>query len=401
MQIKWHEQLDQIRSRVLTGGFTSSSDFFKAFEGLFDQEVRHNRCDDETVPWMALTDRHLTLIERVSELHRLEEAFENQKALRETLSVPVAMEASLDGRRGDRIYCLKAADTANDFVGDLHSDPDSLMILLRRTGFIDSALTGRAHRLIFLGDYVDRGKGHLALLSRLLALKCCFPERVFLLRGNHDGGVLEGPNQVRLPYRKLDAEPDEDYLPTYLLKLGRHFPQTKPLLEAYLDFFDTLGQLAFVKAGTRFTMAVHGGIPRPMKTPRGYFSYLTKLSDLSDRTLMDAYGRTMVQNLMWSDPYRGTGDLREGLGRFYFTEAQFEDFAQTIGIDQLLRGHEWMVEGYRMHFHRRLYTIFSSGVWPGEGSNDMTAQEQVQARWARLTADGKIEIHPKNIYNYY
>ena len=39
---------------------------------------------------------------------------------------------------------------------------------------------------MFIGDYVDRGKQSLETICLLLALKIKFPDKVFMLRGNHE-----------------------------------------------------------------------------------------------------------------------------------------------------------------------------------------------------------------------
>ena len=66
------------------------------------------------------------------------------------------------------------------FVGDIHADHVRLLALLEVLG-------GR--RLVFLGDYVDRGPGSREVVKVLLDIRSREPNTVFL-SGNHEIGVL-------------------------------------------------------------------------------------------------------------------------------------------------------------------------------------------------------------------
>jgi calcineurin-like phosphoesterase family protein len=41
-------------------------------------------------------------------------------------------------------------------------------------------------KVVFLGDYIDRGEHSLECIILLLAYKMAFPSRIVLIRGNHD-----------------------------------------------------------------------------------------------------------------------------------------------------------------------------------------------------------------------
>lgn len=64
-------------------------------------------------------------------------------------------------------------------VGDIHGNLEKLVRLLERISPTCS------DRLVFLGDYIDRGEDSYGVVERLLQLKREFPETI-ILSGNHE-----------------------------------------------------------------------------------------------------------------------------------------------------------------------------------------------------------------------
>ena len=68
-------------------------------------------------------------------------------------------------------------------IGDIHGRHDLLVDLLGR---IEDDAGSNPHRLVFLGDYVDRGKGSRQVIETLFQLSISAVEQPVFLRGNHE-----------------------------------------------------------------------------------------------------------------------------------------------------------------------------------------------------------------------
>lgn len=337
---------------------------------------------------------HEYLIDEVCKMHKKENDSCNHKLFKESLNIKELNSRLKDGKRASNIYVFNNHEYEYYFIGDLHSDSFSLNRIMTQCNFFNNIIEGKKVRFIFLGDYVDRGKAHLKLLQNILILKYIFPENIYLLRGNHDGGsVNEG--KVKLCVGKPKDASEDDFFLMYILNLSQNNSTFNlNILDKYLEFFNSLCNIAFVNHKNKSILAVHGGIPRARKDALGAYNYINCISDLTNDTIEDNIKRTIVHNMLWSDPYNNQGDLREDSGRFRFTFEQFEEFRNTIGFDILIRGHQAEKEGYKNHFDDRLFTIFSSGaiLESNENINNETAYEDVAPKIIKLDKESEIQL---------
>ncbi|MGI0039533.1 MAG: metallophosphoesterase family protein, partial [Nitrososphaera sp.] len=126
-------------------------------------------------------------------------------------------------------------------VSDLHGDTRALLSvldLMESTKFLSSS----RNKLVFLGDYVDRGSDSVGVLHRVCRLKRSHPDSVVLMRGNH-----EAP--AEFPFSSHDLPHTME---------GSFGPDAKATYGKVLSFFRLLSLATVVKDNL---LLVHGGLP--------------------------------------------------------------------------------------------------------------------------------------------
>jgi len=97
-------------------------------------------------------------------------------------------------------------------IGDVHGHVDKLEALLARC---DAYLAGCDARVVFIGDYIDRGPDSRAVVELLMDLQTRHhPDQIICLRGNHEAVVVAAAQE------KLDQLPGPVDVDLWLSDLG-------------------------------------------------------------------------------------------------------------------------------------------------------------------------------------
>lgn len=349
--------INRYKNQDFTSHKAMSEAFFNLTQPLWD-DIPNNDVFIESEDLSAILEVQATLLKEVIKIHEAERQVPDstKKIISEHLNISTLRDQLNGAFSCHNIYYMDQ-DCDYYFVGDIHSDAYIFDAILKHSRFFQRVSNKENFKIIFLGDYVDRGKNHIRTVETLLLLKYLFPEHIYLLMGNHDIGNIEN-GEVTLYLRK--AEEEKDYFYYYINDLHQnHKDFSDELLDLYLKFMNNLNVTAYVITAKNTIMAVHGGIPRPDEQDQ--FNYIKSHEQLTDDTI-DHMNFRIRDCIIWSDPSIQDNKPTMENRRFKFYENQLINFHDTFGFDTLIRGHQAMEDGCVSLFDNRLYTIFSSGI---------------------------------------
>ena len=331
-----------------------------------------------------IQDFHGFLIDKIIKITEDEESKINTDLCKNNLSFNYIKDKFENGKSGCGIYFFNTNEGEIFVFGDLHGDSITLRKYIEKINFLSRIQSGGKLSLIFLGDYVDRGKAMFKTLEFLFILKYLFPKNIFLLRGNHDGGKIISNNEYKLCVGRNSNTTDDDYFTAMLFNRLKKEGKSLSMLQKYHDFFNILSNFAVIYDKEIYFLT-HGGIPRPQNHK---FPYLSSLSCLTNPEIKDEFGDSPFYNMMWSDPgkisYENTGKRR-----FYFYKKDFDEFCRLTQIDKIVRGHEAFEKGTEKFFNNKLITIFSSGSIPNTENNE-TAYKDIFPCYYHIKNGGRI-----------
>lgn len=208
---------------------------------------------------------------------------------------------------------------------------------------------------LFLGDFVDRGAASLHCMAILVCAKLLHPNRVFLIRGNHESRMTNSVYGFLTEcHAKYPVEITDDTPPaTYNLFFAQ---PTHPLWAEMNSLFDALPLAAIV--GDRI-FCVHGGLS-PRAASIDTILSMHRFSDIDQGVMSD---------LTWSDPFYASGFQfnHRGCGQLFGEDVSTE-FVRRNRLLFVCRAHQCVKDGFCWAHSDKVLTLFSAPNYCGQGN---------------------------------
>ncbi|OHS93765.1 Ser/Thr protein phosphatase [Tritrichomonas foetus] len=191
-------------------------------------------------------------------------------------------------------------------------------------------------KILFLGDYVDRGEYQIETVTLLLLLARQYPNNIFLLRGNHEFRHVNGSHGFK---EAVCARYSEE------------------LYEKYNQAFD---YLPFAATIDNNYFCVHGGLSKRLMKLRS----LSELNEIIKLPFKDDNDK-FISDLVWSDPVDWAVEYissQRGRGHRYGWNA-CQAFFNQFGKSMIIRAHESIDGGFKSNVNGLVLTVFSSSEY--------------------------------------
>jgi diadenosine tetraphosphatase ApaH/serine/threonine PP2A family protein phosphatase len=277
---------------------------------------------------------------------------------------------------------LISVEAPAKIFGDIHGQYSDLMRFFDLWGAPCNPEEGKTnvednYNYVFLGDYVDRGNHSLETICLLLALKVKFPNKIVLLRGNHeDRWINQSFGFFDECENRLQENPDlPESVFNRINNLFEYFP-----LGAVIE---------------ELILCLHGGIGSSLKKLDQIEAIQRPLEVIHEvQTPLEK----LVVDILWSDPTDSDSDLGiqpncirdpHGTGNIVkFGPDVVKEFLLRNKLDKIIRAHECVMDGFERFAGGDLLTVFSATDYCGKHKN----------AGAILTITKTFLISPKLIY---
>jgi protein phosphatase len=216
-------------------------------------------------------------------------------------------------------------------ISDLHGDSKSLFQILSEINY-EQFLSNPLNKLVFLGDYIDRGSDSVGVMYSVCHLKGTYPDSVVLMKGNH-----EAPSEFPFASHDLPYEIE-----------GRFGGRGREVYQELLSMFRLLTLATVVRHDL---LLVHGGPPVKGAIKKS-------ISAAQENYLKSR----VLEELLWNDPRQvdsepGWENSRRGFGRYYGGSVSRKAL-EAFGVRAIVRGHE-PCQGFKLDHGDTVMTLFS------------------------------------------
>jgi len=273
---------------------------------------------------------------------------------------------------------LQEVDLPATIYGDLHGQFRDLLLLLQDFDFPGEGEQS-GHSIVFNGDWVDRGKHQLEVLTLVFALKAAYPDNVFLNRGNHEFPDQNKHGGATGFYTACKSR--------FGVDLGEQIFSSFHEAFEYVPLASLVGETILV---------LHGGIGDGQWDLLHFESVQRPLDN--DQCAQD----NILYNVLWSDPlpeeseesFGAHSSPRDGHANMVhdFGKDITKHFCHRNGISAVIRSHQEKVEGcgYEVMHGGRLIRVFSARDYEGM-NNDGCIMRIWRSPWAM----GNIVVQPQ------
>ena len=223
------------------------------------------------------------------------------------------------------------------FIGDLHGSLHSLLRSLWRLiilGYLDNnfKIKQKNFYMVFLGDYVDRGRYGTEVWYTLMQLKLTNYNNVILLRGNHEEKGVTSEYGF-----KYELEGDTYY---YEGKFPKEY-----IYDKFLRLFEFLPLSLYLKSGDNFIQCSHGGIEKEFDPQ----PFLQSEDQIQFRTIYN-FSNLTFKGFNWCDFLSGNKAefYNDHFRGWNITTPYIEKYFSKNNIKALFRGHEHHDYGLKM-----------------------------------------------------
>ena len=242
--------------------------------------------------------------------------------------------------------------------GDIHGQYYDLLRIFEHWGYPNK------YDYLFLGNYVDFGKQSLEVICLLLCYKIKYPNKITLLRGNHESSVT---NRIYGFYDECKER--------YNVGIWKYFN----ILFNYLPIASIIDDNIF---------CVHGGLSPELKTVEDINGILRPCDVPDTGLLCDLLNSEPDKNVLEYDKNdKGLSVL--------FGEKIVLDFLKKNDLELIGRGNQVVDDGYEFFAERKLITIFSAPTFKGEYDNSSGILEIDE----NLTCNFKVLRPVENLNN--